>query len=146
VLLLREDIARQLGRTADAEAALARAGRLLPPDRLAAARAEVALGRGDPEDAVGHLQAAVARVPNDADLWVMLGAARGRIGQYDGAIEAYERAVALRPSPLACKTLAALLFEIRHDRSRAVELWRKSLDLDPHQPDVQRFLAMYGGH
>jgi len=145
VLLLREDIARQLGRTADAEAALARAGTLLPPDRLAAARAEVALGRGAPGDALSHLEAAVARDPKSADLWAMLGAARGRIGQYDAAIAAYERAVALNPSPLSCKTLAALLFEIRHDRARAVELWRKSLDLDPRQPDVQRFLEMYGG-
>ena len=145
VLLLREDLARQLGRTTDAEAALAAAGRLLPPERLAAARAEVALGRGAARDALAYLESAVRHDPDSADLWAMLGAARGRIGQYDGAIDAYERAVALRPSPLACKTLAALLFEIRHDRTRAVDLWRKSLDLDPRQPDVQRFLEMYGG-
>ena len=51
--------------------------------------------------------------------------------------------MALQPTALGCKTLAALLFERRGDRKRAVGLWRQSLALDPHQPDVEAFLGRY---
>ena len=144
ILVLRADAASQLGRAEDAAGALRRAGQLAPPDRIAAARAEVALLRHDGRAAAAYLRAAVDANPRSAGLWSLLGATYGRAGAYAEAIDAYERSVALAPSPLACKTLAALLFEVRHDRARAVSLWRQSLDLDPKQPDVQRFLERYG--
>jgi len=50
----------------------------------------------------------------------------------------------LKPTALACKTLAALMFEVRHDRGRAVQLWQQSLELDQNQPDVQQFLRRFG--
>ena len=83
-------------------------------------------------------------MPRSAALWGMLGAARGRTGQLDSALRAYERSVALQPTALGCKTLAALVFERRGDRRRAVRLWQQSLALDPRQPDVQAFLQKYG--
>jgi tetratricopeptide (TPR) repeat protein len=96
------------------------------------------------EPARRTLEEAVKRLPRSAALWGMLGAARGRAGQLDGAVRAYERSVSIRPTPLGCKTLAALLFERRGDRRRAVRLWRQSLALDPQQPDVEAFLRRYG--
>lgn len=144
ILVLRADAASQLGRSEESAAALRRAGELAPPDRIAAARAEVALLRHDAPAAVTYLRAAVAANPRSAGLWSLLGATYGRAGAYAEAIDAYERSVALAPTALACKTLAALLFEIRHARARAVSLWRQSLDLDPGQPDVRRFLERYG--
>jgi tetratricopeptide (TPR) repeat protein len=96
------------------------------------------------EPARRTLEQAVTRLPRSAALWGMLGAARGRAGQLDAALRAYERSVALQPTPLGCKTLAALVFERRHDRRRAVRLWQQSLALDPHQPDVEAFLQQYG--
>lgn len=95
------------------------------------------------DEARRTLEAAVARLPRSAALWGMLGAARGRAGQPAGATRAYERSVAIQPTPLGCKTLAALLFE-HGDRRRAVRLWRQSLALDPRQPDVEAFLSRYG--
>jgi tetratricopeptide (TPR) repeat protein len=83
---------------------------------------------------------AVSRLPRSARLWGMLGAAWGRAGQFDRAINAYERSVALEPTPLACKTLAALVLGERGNRARAVALWRQSIALDPDQPDVREFL------
>jgi tetratricopeptide (TPR) repeat protein len=73
----------------------------------------------------------------------MLGAALGRAGELDAAIEAYEQSISLKPTALACKTLAALVFERRKDAGRAVALWRQSLALDPNQPDVTVFLRRY---
>jgi len=53
--------------------------------------------------------------------------------------------VALEPTALSCKTLAALVFEVRHDRTRAIALWEQSLQLDKNQPDVKSFLQEFGG-
>src|SRR5207249_872490 len=124
-------------------AALRRAAKLAPADRIAAARAGVALARGDAPAALTFLQSAAAENPRSARLWTLLGATYGRQGDFEHAIDAYERAIALQPTALACKTLAALLFEIRHDRTRAVALWEQSLQLDRDQPDVRRFLNQY---
>jgi tetratricopeptide (TPR) repeat protein len=75
----------------------------------------------------------------------MMGAALGREGKYREAIPAFEHSVALKPSPLACKSLAALVFEEEKDRTRAVSLWKQSLALDPSQEDVRGFLQRYAG-
>jgi tetratricopeptide (TPR) repeat protein/predicted AlkP superfamily phosphohydrolase/phosphomutase len=99
---------------------------------------------GRETDARDTLRTAVDRLPESSALWGMLGAALGRSGDLGGAISAYERSVAIRPTPLACKTLAALLFEERKDRDRAVALWKQSLDLEPGQADVEDFLKRYG--
>ena len=60
-------------------------------------------------------------------------------------MDAYERSVAFEPTALGCKTLAALVFEVRHDRTRAIALWEHSLQLDKSQPDVKQFLQEFGG-
>jgi predicted AlkP superfamily phosphohydrolase/phosphomutase/tetratricopeptide (TPR) repeat protein len=96
------------------------------------------------EDALTVLQEGTRALPRSAALWAMLGAAHGRASQLDAALAAYERSVALRPSALSVKTLAALVFERRNDRSRAVSLWKQSLALDPNQPDVRQFLKAHG--
>jgi tetratricopeptide (TPR) repeat protein/predicted AlkP superfamily phosphohydrolase/phosphomutase len=147
-------LARKLGQAlaaadspAEAEAAFRRAIR----DAKDAAEAEGGFGdlsflfqkQRREADARETLREAVARLPESSALWGMLGAALGRSGDLAGAISAYERSVALRPTPLACKTLAALLFEEKKDRERAVALWRQSLDLEPGQADVQDFLRRY---
>jgi hypothetical protein len=44
---------------------------------------------------------------------------------------------------LACKTLAALVFEVRGDRARALRLWEQSLELDSNQPDVRDFVRRF---
>ena len=92
-----------------------------------------------------YVRTALDRNPNSARLWTVLGAAYGRIGQLEHAMDAYEHSVALEPTALSCKTLAALVFEVRHDRTRAIALWEQSLQLDKNQPDVKSFLQEFGG-
>jgi predicted AlkP superfamily phosphohydrolase/phosphomutase/tetratricopeptide (TPR) repeat protein len=144
VLVLRADAATRLGRDADAAAALSRASDLATADQIAAARADVALARNDARAAVGYIRAALEQAPQSPQLWTLLGGAYGRAGDFEQAIEAYQRSVALQPTALACKTLAALIFEVRHDRSRALQLWEQSLELDRNQPDVQQFVRQFG--
>ena len=145
IFILRADAATRLGRTAEADAALQRASALASAERIAVARADVALARSDADGALKYVRAALDRNPNSARLWSVLGAAYGRIGQLEHAMDAYEHSVALEPTALSCKTLAALVFEVRHDRTRAIALWEQSLQLDKNQPDVKRFLQEFGG-
>jgi tetratricopeptide (TPR) repeat protein len=99
---------------------------------------------GREADVVLTLREGVRTVPQSARLWGMLGAAFGRQARLGDAMAAYEESVRLRPTALACKTLAALVFEERHDRQRAVGLWTQSLGLDPAQEDVRAFLRRFG--
>ena len=145
ILILRADAALRLGRSSEADAALQRASAIASAERIAVARSDVALARNDAGTALTYLRAAVDRNPSSARLWTVLGAAYGRLGDFERAMDAYEHSVALEPSALACKTLAALVFEVRHDRARAVALWEQSLQLDRNQPDVKRFLQKFGG-
>ena len=145
ILVLRADAATRLSRGADATSALQRASELASADQIAAARADVALARNDAPAAVDYIRSALSRSPESAQLWALLGGAYGRADNLEQAIDAYERSVALKPTALACKTLAALLFEVHHDRVRAVQLWEQSLELDRNQPDVQRFIRQFGG-
>lgn len=96
------------------------------------------------KQALSSLKEAVAAVPESSALWAMLGAALGRQGDLEAAIRAYERSVSIRPTALACKTLAALVYEVRKDPRRAADLWKQSLELDPNQPEVREFLRRYG--
>lgn len=144
VLILHADAATRLGRNPEAAAALHRASEIASADQIAAARADVALARNDAPAAVEIIRTALTRAPESSALWTLLGGAYGRAGDLDHATQAYERSVALQPTALACKTLAALVFEVRHDRERATQLWSQSLELDPNQPDVKAFLRQYG--
>ena len=90
------------------------------------------------------LREGTAALPASASLWAMLGAAYGRASKMEDAIGAYEKSVAAGPTPLTCNTLALLLYEIRHDRDRAVALWKRSLQLQPGQKDVEALLERAG--
>ena len=99
--------------------------------------------RGAEGEAREILKTGLDRLPNSAALWGMMGASWGRAGDLERALSSYERSVALRPTPLGCKTLAALVFEVRKDKTRAVALWKQALALDPNQADVREFLRRH---
>jgi predicted AlkP superfamily phosphohydrolase/phosphomutase/Tfp pilus assembly protein PilF len=99
--------------------------------------------QGKEPETIAVLREGVKAAPDSNALWGMLGAALGRAGELDSAIDAYERSISLKPTALACKTLAALVFERRKDSARAIALWRQSLALDPKQADVTAFLRRY---
>ncbi len=99
---------------------------------------------GDETHVFEVLREGTAALPTSASLWAMLGAAHGRASKLEDAIGDYERSVAAHATPLTCKTLAALLYEVRHDRARATVLWKQSLALQPGQPDVEAFLKKLG--
>lgn len=86
------------------------------------------------------LETAIEKMPQSSSLWGMLGATYGRLGEFDRAIEAYQRSWIHGPTAMAGKTLAALIFHHQGDREGAVRWWRLSYRLDSDQPDVRAFL------
>lgn len=92
-------------------------------------------------EAITMLTRATRELPRSAALWAYLGAAYGRQGRLVEAQKAYEKAVDLEANALTLKTLAALVFA--QDQERAIELWRRSLELKPDQEDVLAFLAAH---
>ena len=136
------------GRTTEADAAfrrgLAKATTVMEKERAYGDVATYYQLSGNEVRVFQVLREGTAALPTSASLWAMLGAAHGRASQMEDAIDAYERSVAAQPTPLTCKTLGALLYEIRHDRARATALWKQSLALQPGQPDVEAFLKKLG--
>jgi tetratricopeptide (TPR) repeat protein len=135
------------GSSAEAEATFRRAiAEARVADEAEGACGDLSLllqGQGREREARQVLEEGVRRLPGSSALWGMLGAAWGRASDYPRAIAAYDRSIALRPTALACKTLAALVFEEQKDPVRAVALWKQSLLLDPGQRDVEAFLERY---
>lgn len=72
----------------------------VPPELRALASTSaglVYLTRGQDPEAAATLERAVALAPADGRTWNGLGVARGRLGERDGALDAFRRAHALRP-------------------------------------------------
>jgi tetratricopeptide (TPR) repeat protein len=136
-----------LGRYPDSEAAFRRAvAKAKTKEEKESGFGDLSLlyqREGKEPQALAVLREGVGAVPDSNVLWGMLGAALGRAGELDQAMDAYEKSISLKPTALACKTLAALVFERRKDTARAVALWRQSLALDPNQPEVAAFLRRY---
>jgi cytochrome c-type biogenesis protein CcmH len=67
-------------------------------------------GRPDVQQMVARLEARLQQSPDDAEGWLMLGRSRGVLGRPQGAVEAYRRALALKPDdPRALGGLAESL-------------------------------------
>jgi GlpG protein len=92
------------------------------------------LENGRNDLAADKYQRALEQDPNQPDWWLNLGIARHRLGQLEGAAEAYRRGLALRPqdadlreSLLAAKTALAYQRHNAEDLKGAVALYREVL-------------------
>jgi tetratricopeptide (TPR) repeat protein len=89
-----------------------------------------ALRAGDAATAAAAYERAVGLDPGRAEAWSALGRARARLKEWDAAIEAYRRALALEPTAPTYNNLANVHFR-RGDYGAAVEVYGKALELDP---------------
>lgn len=105
--------------------------------------AEGALDRGDPGEAVGYCEQALAADPGRADAWMLAGEAYRDLNQPELAEQAYRRALALDVglAPTAWAALAGLLFEVlRFEESRGAAL--RAIRLDAANPEGYHWRAM----
>ncbi len=143
---------RQLGQTAEAEAALNRYRRTYPGDER---KVQVAYQLGDLYDASGKLreaaaefEAALAAGPDPeliAELRYRLGQCREKSGDTSGAVRAYEQAMAATPKEDAYRLSAlarlAAIYEEQGDAAKAVTCYR---DIGKHSPDSELAAAAQG--
>lgn len=91
-------------------------------------------------EAVDILKRAVAKDPDNVESWVNLGAAQGRMGQSREAIRALETA---RDKGVRTTTLynaLALSYLQDHQKDKAVQFLKESLQIDPNQKDAVALL------
>ena len=87
------------GQPSPAQAALTEAQQLLQKDPAAAAQI---------------LEGVTAREPANARAWTMLGSARHQAKQFERAIEAYQKSLALQPNPAAMYNVGAAHAQLKN--------------------------------
>jgi len=107
--------------------------------RMAGWRAQANTDPGalQPAQAAAVLAEIAAQQPNSPDAWSYLGRARAAAGDYFGAAQALQRAVALRPGSAAdWTTLGEVLTELADGKADkdAVAAFRRAVAIDPSAP------------
>lgn len=110
-----------------------------PPPRAEA-------GGAAPADAIGALEDRTRREPRSIEAWTMLGAARFDMGDFKGAVAAYEKAVALAPesAPIWSALGEARVMASERDPlpAAAREAFDKAIALDAKDPRARYFMAV----
>ncbi len=111
--------------------------------RIVAGMARTQLGQV--EQAIGHYRAAAALDPESRWAWQSLGAAYQQQGQFEAAIDAFERAVAIEDDALVRGQLAAI-YQQTGDTAAAITEYERAASLDPVEPRYQvRLGGLYAG-
>jgi len=121
--------------------------RSVPPAMLAgmleAARASLLAGRYD--EAIAAYKAVLARDPRNVDALTHLGLILAIGGHADGALETFDRALALQPDyPPALLYRGQVLLEAKQDTAGALAAWERFVAVVPPGEDrarVERMIA-----
>jgi tetratricopeptide (TPR) repeat protein len=99
-------------------------------------------GRGGARDrALALLERTAALRPADPRPWLLHGRYRLEQQRCDAALDDFTRALGLDPASAVAHASAGLALLCRGDQPAALAAFRRSLALDPNQPEVRRFLA-----
>jgi tetratricopeptide (TPR) repeat protein len=104
-------------------------------------RSDKAFRSGDVSGSAGYLERAVEMDPELALAHNALGARYAQLGQFDKAIEQFQKALAANPRyRLAVDNIAALMC-VQHRWKDAEEVARRALELEPYAPSAQYLLG-----
>jgi tetratricopeptide (TPR) repeat protein len=95
---------------------------------------------GARDRALGLLERTAALRPGDPRLWLLHGRYRLEQQRCDAALADFTRALELDPASAVAHASAGLALLCRGDEPAALAAFRRSLALDPNQPEVRRFL------
>jgi len=117
----------------DAEGALNEAGAAAPGHLAYAARiaGRAAMALGDSGNASAHFNRALEAAPEDSDVWTDIARFRRSNGDVAGAIEAVDRAVALRARNAEALTLRGELSRGQYGLAAALPWFGRALEVDP---------------
>ncbi|MCQ0971651.1 hypothetical protein MLD63_14605 [Paracoccus sp. TK19116] len=99
-------------------------------------RGEDALDGGDAATAIGHLTALADHAPDFASGYHMRAVAYATEGDYGPALADLARALQLEPRHFPALTQLGFLLEDMDQPERALDAYRQSLAIHPHQQDV----------
>lgn len=103
---------------------------------LLAKRGEAAIDAGDLPGAIGHLTALTDHAPEFANGWYLRGVAFYLQGNPGLAIADMAQVLALEPRQFGALTQLGTMFEELGEDDRALEAYRASLKIHPHQQDA----------
>lgn len=100
-------------------------------------RGESALDAGDTATALGHLTALTDHAPDFAAGWYLRSIAFYLDGDYGPALGDLEQVLRLEPRHFGALTQLGTMLEELGDGRRALDVFRASLKIHPHQQDAQ---------
>ncbi len=101
--------------------------------------AHASLDAGRYQEAIAAYKAVLGREPDNVDAITHLGVILAIAGHAEGALEAFDRALALQPGyPHALWDKARVLYELRQDYAGAIAAWEQFLRVAPPGEDRQR--------
>jgi len=100
---------------------------------------------GERERAQRLLDEGLRRMPREARLWLLAGRLRLEREQCAPALGDFERAAALAPDRAEAYAAVGVARLCLGNAAGAAEALRRSLALDPNQPQLRRQLAELGG-
>ncbi|MFU8820462.1 MAG: tetratricopeptide repeat protein [Gammaproteobacteria bacterium] len=104
---------------------------------LGAARAELLVRLGLPEDAVAVYDELLAQYPDDAGIRYARGMLHVELGQVDAAVADFEQVVAMYPDdPSALNALGYTLTDMTDRHDEALPLIQRALELEPDNPAI----------
>ena len=99
-------------------------------------RGEDALDEGDPQSAIGHLTALTDQAPEFAAGWYARSSAFAATGHFGPAFDDLAKTLKLEPRHFAALTQLGVLFEEIGNPEKALEAYRESLKIHPHQQEA----------
>jgi Flp pilus assembly protein TadD len=103
-----------------------------------------ALRAGQPQEAIGFLEAACSNGERGCDAYMYLGIAYAMTGAYEQAISNLERALVLSPNNTTCLYNLGVVYQKKGYRDAAVGCYEGTLKLDAHHQGARRALEQLG--
>ena len=98
---------------------------------------------GDYSDADKWFSEVLAETPNDADTWYLLGRTKYNENEFPAAIEAFERALKLRPKYVEAENNIGLAWKELNESEKARAAFQSAIDWQGDSPsDAQPFLNL----
>ena len=100
------------------------------------------------EESRARLKEALAKTPEDVELWRKLGFVHQALGEAAEARSAFERLLALRPEDEGAHFMTALIHEKMGNTAQAISAWEKCLrvaKVPKHREVAQRHLSHLRG-